>query len=127
MAIALESSAKCKFQIKNPHVGHEETAKAEITFKVHEEETQTERDAQPQQEAEEQKDAPEKAEVFDIIITYQAVATKDLMTDHLNVKLVTAIGQTDLVIEYETVQDPKPEILMQAKLSFAKKKIFDFI
>ena len=49
------------------------------------------------------------------------------MTDHLDVKLVTAIGQTDLAIEYETVQDPKPEILLQAKLSFAKKKMFDFI
>lgn len=76
-------------------------AKAEITYKVHQSETQTERDAQPQQQEEEVKGEPvedDKPEVFDIFITYQAVANKDLMTDHLDIKLVTAIGQTDLEV-----------------------------
>lgn len=30
-------------------------------------------------------------------------------------------------IQYDAVQDPQPEILLKAKLQFAKKRMFDFI
>ena len=32
-----------------------------------------------------------------------------------------------LDIQYDAVQDPQPEILLKAKLQFAKKRMFDFI
>ena len=42
-------------------------------------------------------------------------------------KLLVVTGQEDLNLEFETVQNPKPEILMQSKLQFSKKRVFDYI
>lgn len=42
-------------------------------------------------------------------------------------KLVTVMGETDLSVEFETVHDPRPEILLQAKLQFAKTRLFNCI
>ena len=42
-------------------------------------------------------------------------------------KLVTVTGDIELEVEYETVQDPKPEMILQAKLQFQKKRIFDYV
>ena len=33
----------------------------------------------------------------------------------------------NLAVEFETVQEPSPNVLMNAKLQFAKKQMFDFI
>jgi len=40
---------------------------------------------------------------------------------------VTLGVEHDLHVEFETVQEPSPEILMNAKLQFSKKRMFDFI
>ena len=43
-----------------------------------------------------------------------------VLTDALKIKLETVIGETELVVDFETVNDPRPDILLQAKLQFAK-------
>ena len=70
----------------------------------------------------------EEAEpVFDILLSYQAVLPARIMTDQLKMQLVTSVGETDLAVEFETVLDPRPEILLQAKLQFAKTRLFNAI
>lgn len=51
----------------------------------------------------------------------------DVLTEHLAIELVVQGISSNLSVEYETVQEPSPNVLMNAKLQFAKKKMFDFI
>ena len=50
-----------------------------------------------------------------------------MLTAGLSLQLLTVTGDHELIVDFETVQVPNPEILMQAKLQFSKKRIFDFI
>ncbi len=77
--------------------------------------------------AEEEKKGGDEEEVFDILLTHQAVVKKEVLTDNLVLKLVTVTGEVPLQAEYETVQEPKPEMVLQAKLEFQKKRVFDFV
>ena len=61
-------------------------------------------------------EAKEGDEIFDIVLTHQAVVKKEVLTDNLAINLTTVMGDVNLAIEYETVQDPKPEMVLQAKL-----------
>ena len=65
-------------------------------------------------------DVTKEVEVFDIILNYQAVVNTYVLTDALKIKLETVIGETELAVDFETVNDPRPDILLQAKLQFAK-------
>ena len=69
----------------------------------------------------------EVKKIFDIMMTHQAVFKNDILTEQLVVKLLVVTGQEYLNLEFETVQNPKPEILMQSKLQFSKKRVFDYI
>ena len=51
-------------------------------------------------------------EIFDILLTHQAVVKQEVLTDNLVINLVTVTGDINLAIEYETVQDPKPEMVL---------------
>ena len=42
-------------------------------------------------------------------------------------QLATVLGETDLAVEFETVHEPRSEILIQARLMFAKSRLFKFI
>ena len=65
--------------------------------------------------------------IFDILLTYQAVVPAKILTNELNIQLVTSIGETNLSVEFETVIDPRPEILLSARLQFAKTRLFNLI
>lgn len=65
--------------------------------------------------------------MFDILLSHQAVVKQVMLSNALSVSMITAIGETQLEVDFETTQDVRPEILMQAKLQFARKRIFDFI
>lgn len=123
--MAFESAAKVKFAIKNSETGHEETVASEIAYQIREEE-QTK---QPQQEESKEPAAQKEDEdpVFDILLSHQAVVKQVMLSNALSVSMITAIGETQLEVDFETTQDVRPEILMQAKLQFARKRIFDFI
>lgn len=53
--------------------------------------------------------------------------SSDVLTEHLKMRLIIMGEPQDLNIEFETVQEPSPNVLMNAKLQYAKKKMFDFI
>lgn len=53
--------------------------------------------------------------------------SKELLNENLKVKMLTHITEAEMRVEFETQQDPAPEILMQARMQFSKKRIFDFI
>ena len=128
--IALQSAAKLKFSLKNEVVGFEDESAPEVTYIARQKEEQI-RD--PQAEIEESKEPEQKMEddeeetVFDIEMTYQTVINQAVLTDHLVLKLIAVDGEHVLDIQYDAVQDPQPEILLKAKLQFAKKRMFDFI
>ena len=65
--------------------------------------------------------------VLDVMMSHQAIFKKEVLNATLSVELRTIIGWEDLDLEYETVHDPKPEILMQSKIQFARKRVFDYI
>ena len=54
--------------------------------------------------------------MFDILLSHQAVVKQTMLTNALSVSMITAIGETQLEVDFETTQDVRPEILMQAKL-----------
>lgn len=58
----------------------------------------------------------ESKAIFDIRLTHQAVVNQNLLTDQLVFRLVTNGIEHDIDVEFETVQDPQPELLLQAKL-----------
>lgn len=64
---------------------------------------------------------------LDIMMSHQAVFKKEILNQTLTVELRTVIGWEDLDLEFETVHDPKPEIVMQSKIQFARKRVFDYI
>lgn len=66
-------------------------------------------------------------EIFDIDLSYQTIAETDMLTEHLSMTLLVSGVPHNLVVEFETVQEPSPNVLMKARLQFAKKRIFDFI
>lgn len=41
--------------------------------------------------------------------------------------MVTNGVEHDIDLEFETVQDPKPEMILRAKLEFNQKRMFNFI
>ena len=45
----------------------------------------------------------------------------------MRVNLVTAVGTTELRVDFETHHEPRLELLMQARLSHAKKRLFSLI
>ena len=138
--IALESAAKIKFAIKNAAVGYDEIIKPENSYKVQE----SGETAQPQQETdafeeekkeeagaeEESKEEEKKDEdgiVFDIRLTHQQVVEQAMLTEQLSMKLVVNGVEHDIDIDFETVQDPSPEMHLNAKLEFNQKRMFNFI
>ena len=137
LEIALESFSKVRFAIKNEAEGHAEEVKAEIQYVKQNNQNQTERDQQPQQEeiqeeiksvVEENDVNMEEENIFDILISYQGVIRQSILTDQLRLKLITqAGGEEDLSIDFETVQEPKPQLMIKAKLQFAKRRVFDCI
>ena len=50
-----------------------------------------------------------------------------MLTEQLVFKLVTNGVEHDIDLEFETVQDPQPELLLRAKLEFNQKRMFNFI
>ena len=58
----------------------------------------------------------ESKAIFDIRLTHQAVVNQNLLTDQLVFRLVTNGIEHDIDVEFETVQDPQPELFLQAKL-----------
>lgn len=113
----MESNAKVKFSIVNRGVGYEQIAKPDVDYHIRDNSEQV----QPQQEAveavEEEKKEDEEP-VYDIRLSYQSVVSQDLLTDQLAFKLITNGIEQDIQVEFETVQDPQPEMLLQAKLEF---------
>ena len=99
LEIALESNGKAKFSIKNEAEGHAELAKAEIQFVRKNPLNQTERDQQPQQEEIksvgqsnddiDMTDEDTDVNIFDIMLSYQAVVRQSILTDQLTLKLIT--------------------------------------
>ena len=61
------------------------------------------------------------------MVSYKEIVKQEILTDQLKLVLRTFAGETPLNVDFEAIQDPKPEILLQAKLQFCKKRIFDFI
>ena len=134
--IALESSAKAKFSIVNRDQKYSEVVKAEIGYVVAVKKDKDSASQQPQavNGEEEEKGEPkrvqgelksvddvaEEAEVFDIILNYQAVVNTYVLTEALKIKLETVIGETELAVDFETVNDPRSDIRLQAKLQLAK-------
>ena len=48
--------------------------------------------------------------MFDVIVNYQAVLPRKNLTADLEVKLVCTMGEINLAIKFEEVQDPLPEV-----------------
>lgn len=65
--------------------------------------------------------------IFDIRLTHQAVVNQNLLTELLVFKIVANGVEHDIDLEFETVQDPLPELILRAKLEFNKKRMFNFI
>ena len=143
LAIALESSGKLKFQITNAHQDYDSQAPVEANFIMRETRQQTEITTQPQQQTEEEEkkearpamiDTGDAAmqddgeeDIFDMQLAHQEVLRQELLTQHLVLKLIVNGVEYDLTVDYETVQEPNADILLQAKLQFSKKRMFDFI
>ena len=98
LEIALESFSKVRFAIKNEAEGHAEEVKAEIQYVKQNNQNQTERDQQPQQEEIQEEIRSvvevndvnmEEENIFDILISYQAVIRQSILTDQLTFKLIT--------------------------------------
>ena len=64
---------------------------------------------------------------MDILLTHQAVVKASVLTDDLTLKLVTVMGETELQVVFQTEHEPRPEILLQSKLQFAKTRLFNHI
>ena len=69
----------------------------------------------------------EEDPAVDYMISHQAIFKKEVLNETLTVQLRSIIGFEDLSLEFETVTDPSPEIFMQSKIKFAKKRVFDYI
>lgn len=48
--------------------------------------------------------------IIDIMLSYKEVVKQEILTDNLVLKLTTQAGETPLNVEFEVVQDPKPEV-----------------
>ena len=46
------------------------------------------------------------------MMTYQGVFNNNVLTDSLEVNLLVVAGMESLSLEFETVHDPKPDILL---------------
>ena len=131
LEIALESSAKVKFAMANPPVGYEQSVPAETQYVMREEEEVKD----PQQENAEStvqidtgaKKQGDEDDILDILLTHQEVVKAEVLSNTLVLRLVTTTGETDLEVEFETQHDPRPEILLQASLQFAKTRLFKHI
>ena len=66
-------------------------------------------------------------DILDILLTHQEVVKAEVLSNTLVLRLVTTTGETDLEVEFETQHDPRPEILLQASLQFAKTRLFKHI
>ena len=52
---------------------------------------------------------------------------QSVLTQDLKVQLVTVSGELELEVEFETTHDPKPEILMQARIKIEQTRLFQWI
>ena len=62
-----------------------------------------------------------------VLATVQQVQKTALVNELLQVTVITATGEYTCKVSVETTQEPKPEMLIKARLEFNKKRLFDFI
>ena len=114
LEIALESSAAVKFSIKNAGLGTEELISIEPCYH---EQSKDQAVQQPQQEATAEEEEKKDVDIaFDIRLTHQAVVAQSLLTEQLVFKLVVNGVVQDIDLEFESVNETSPELLLKSKI-----------
>ena len=62
-----------------------------------------------------------------MLFTVQEIVQTAHLNDALDIKLLTNTGEHECLAQVETVAAPPAELLMKAKIQFAKKRLFDHI
>jgi hypothetical protein len=51
-----------------------------------------------------------------MLLSYKSIIKQAVLTNDLSVSLITVTGETQLEVDFQTEQDVRPEMLMQAKI-----------
>ena len=129
--IALGSDSAVKFRIENQQEDYKVVAPAEISY-THAEVFYDAIDADgkgPVLNNEEKKadDVGMEDPAIEVVATVQQVQQTALVNELLQVTVVTKSGEYICNVEVETTEEPKPEMLIKARLEHNKKRLFDFI